>query len=385
MDFEPYQSTSLSTCREGPPWQHQLRGDTPDWLTTWIGTRPADAPGTAIWDDATSRIAHYRILHDIPTDQPGLGLRPAEPVAADRWQQLMIRVLEDRCWLADRDSTLVASLAVRSPAELVQRRAELEELVATAPPDQRQLIERITNSDVEPTELHQHLVEATRVQDARRDWILANWPHVVELQQINALIAVQPALAHWPTAQPDEVLNTLDMLRQLAPVPEQREERGLAELDQLAIDNDPVLKLEAEWRRLDALASRADSDPERQALDGQLAKTSQALHEARRAQQIERVFATYMPNAAEARREDRALTLAHDTLTDPPAWVVDYVEHLHDTGQLATTRLDEIVTRVAIAAAHLDQHGYLPTGWPALQVNGVERVVPEVEIPIPTQ
>ena len=91
-----------------------------------------------------------------------------------------------------------------------------------------------------------------------------------------------------------------------------------------------------------------------------------------------------MPDPAETARENRALTLAHDTLSDPPAWVTDHVRHLHDTGQLATTRLDQLVTRVVIAAAHLDQHGHLPPGWPTLQLPAAEQAGPDIEISLPT-
>ena len=364
---------------------HQLRAETPDWLTTWIGTRPCDAPGAAVWDDTASRIAQRRLLHGVGDDQPGLGLRPVEPSAAERWQQLMIRILEDRCWLADRHNNIpVETLAVRTPVELVERRAELEQLVATAPPDQHHLIEQVTASEIEPIELHRRLLDATRVQDARRDWILANWPHVVELQQINTLIATQPPLAHWPRSEPEAVREVLDTLRQIAPTLERREERSLAELDQLAIDNDPVLKLETALRRLDALAARAVHDPERQAVDREIVTTARALRDARRERTVDNVFAKYMPDAAETAREHRAITLAHDTLSDPPAWVTDHVRHLHDTGQLATTRLDQLVTRIVIAAAHLDQHGHLPPGWPTLQLPAVEQVVPDIEISLPT-
>ena len=95
-----------------------------------------------------------------------------------------------------------------------------------------------------------------------------------------------------------------------------------------------------------------------------------------------RVFAQYVPDATDDARQQRAITLAHDTLTDPPEWVIDHLRHLHDTGHLATTRPDDLITRVVLAAAHLDQHGHLPPTWPDLQPHAVERVVHEVEISI---
>ncbi len=42
-------------------------------------------------------------------------------------------------------------------------------------------------------------------QDARRDWIIANWPHIVELEQVTQIISTQQAAPHWPDTQPDPV------------------------------------------------------------------------------------------------------------------------------------------------------------------------------------
>jgi hypothetical protein len=113
-------------------------------------------------------------------------------------------------------------------------------IAATAPADQRELIDRVTNADIDPAELQQRLLDATRAQDARRAWIIANWPHIVELEQVARLIATQQPLAHWPEAHTDPVRDVLDQLRQLAPDLDQREERTLAELDRREADRDPV-------------------------------------------------------------------------------------------------------------------------------------------------
>ena len=42
-------------------------------------------------------------------------------------------------------------------------------------------------------------------QDQRREWIVANWPHLIELEQVTALIAQQQPLAHWPANQSETV------------------------------------------------------------------------------------------------------------------------------------------------------------------------------------
>jgi hypothetical protein len=172
----------------------------------------------------------------------------------------------------------------------------------------------------------------------------------------------------------------LDSLRLLAPTAERREERSLAEIDQQALTNDPVGRLEHRLRDLNNIAARAATDAERDAVAAPIDTARIELRDARHEQRIERVFAPYIPDTTDNARQERAITLAHDTLTDPPAWVIDHLRHLHDTGQLATTRLDNIVTRVVLAAAHLDQHSHLPPTWPNLQPPAIERVVPDIEI-----
>jgi len=152
----------------------RLRSEQPEWLTTWLGERPIDAPSSAVWDDATTRIAHYRILHDVADSVPGLGPCPHDQDTAQPWQQLMLGTLEDRCWLADHQVQPAAALPVRSPADLVGRRTELQQLIAAAPPDLRGSIDRITRADLRLAERHQLLLGAAGGQKERRDWILAN-------------------------------------------------------------------------------------------------------------------------------------------------------------------------------------------------------------------
>ena len=345
---------------------HHLRGVQPDWLTTWLGQRPTDAAGAAVWDDATTRIAHHRVLHGIDDATPGLGPRPEEPDTAQRWHQLMLRTLEDRCWLMDRHHEPPATIPVRSAADLVERRTELDTLMHTAPPDQRAFIDRLTRGHADAAEVHEQLLSAARTQDARRDWIIANWPHVVELEQITALIAAHPPLAHWPSAHPPAVRAVIDTLALLAPTPPRREERSLAELDRDAVANDPVRRLEQRLRHLGHLGVRAATDVEREAIDAEIETARGELRAARREARVDELFARYGADHTTAARERRALTIAHDTLTAPPTWVVEHLCRLHDAGRLGATRVDDIVTRVVHAAAHLDQHGHLPPGWPDL-------------------
>ena len=359
---------------------HQLRSDTPDWLTTWIGTQPADAPGATVWDDTTNHIARHRLLHNIPDHQPGLGPRPHDTTTADHWQQSMLRILEDRCWLTDRHDTPTTPVTVQTSTELVHRRTELQQHLATAPADQRQLIERITNSALDPAQMHQYLSTATNAQNRRRDWIIANWPHIVELEQVTQLIASQQAQPQWPSNQPDPVRTVLDQLRHYAPDTAAREERTLAELARQAIDRDPVRQLEARQNDLQQLGRHTMSPTEQEALHQQLVAISSELRTARRAQAAEQAFNRYASTPIDEARTTRITTLAHDTLTNQPGWIVDHIRHLRDHHQLATTDTAQLATRIIAAAAHLDIHGQLPPAWPATPALAVNVVGPGIEV-----
>jgi conjugative relaxase-like TrwC/TraI family protein len=341
---------------------HALRADPPDWLTTWIGNRPSTPAAASVWDDATNRIARYRLLHDLDPDEPGIGSRPTDPVGQHRWDDLILRLLEDRIWLHDRRAPDITPLRAAQPVELIKRRAELEQLLAGAPADQQQFIDRIVHSTLDPVEMHAYLSAAMAVQDERRIWILANWPHLVELEQVTTLIEQQQPLAHWPQSQPPEVQAVLDELRELAPQLDEREERTLAELDRLEIDADPVRHLEARRAELSELSHRA-TPIEREALDAQLDRIGAELREARRARAIDEAFARYTTTPIDDARATRIATLTHDTLTSQPTWLIDGIRTLHENNQLSTRDVPDLATRSVEAAAQQDRHGHLPEQW----------------------
>ena len=361
---------------------HQVRSDAPDWLATWIGTRPVDAPGATVWDDTANQIARYRLLHDIPDDQSGLGPRPHDATSADQWQQSMLRILEDRCWLIDRHDTPTTPVTVRTATELVSRRrqAELQQLLATAPADQRQFIDRITNSTLDPTQMHEYLSSAMSAQNGRRDWIIANWPHIVELEQVTQLIAAQPAIPRPPQEEPDPVRTTLGQLRKYAPDAADREERTLSELSRQETDQALVRRLEARKNDLQQLGRHTMSPTEQEALHEQLVAISGELRTARRHQAAEQAFNRYASTPLDEARTTRITTLAHDTLTQQPVWVVDHIRYLHDHGQLATTDTAQLATRIITTAAHLDIHGQLPPHWPVPTSPTIDVVQPGIEL-----
>ena len=359
---------------------HRLQAEPPEWLTTWLGARPNTAVGAPVWDDATTRIAHHRLLHDIADTEHGIGLRPAAPAGADRWHDLIVRLLEDRIWLADHPAPATTPIVPRTPSRLIDRRHELHSLLATAPADQRQLMERIANSALDASQMHECLTAAVAVQGERRDWIIAHWPHIVELEQITQLIATQQSLAHWPETQPPAVRDVLHHLRLLAPEVDQREERSLAAIDRQATDSDPVRRLENRHNHLQLLAAQTVSFDEQEALHRELVVLGTELRVARRDRTIEEAFNRYLPNAVDEARTARIATLAADTLTTQPTWVIAHVRQLHDNHQLATADIGELATRIITTAAHLDLHGQLPTAWPAPAPRALDVAHPRVEV-----
>ena len=212
--------------------------------------------------------------------------------------------------------------------------------------------------------MHDHLSAATAIQDARRDWTITNWPHFVELEQVTKLITSQEPLAHWPTAQPDEVRNVLDQLRRLAPKLDRREERSLAELDRQEADSDPVRRLETRRDHLHQLATRVALPAEKQAIDQERTAVDAQLRAARRERVVQQTFDRYQPNELETARATRVATLAHDTLTTQPTWVVDRLRCLHGNDQLTGRDIAVLSAWIVHAAAQWDRHGTLPSGWP---------------------
>ncbi len=379
-DADRFQRAAKFACERAA---HRLRADPPEWLTNWLGTRPTDGPAAAVWDDSVARIAHHRAIHEIDAATPGLGPRPIDPQAAEGWQELMLRTLRDRIWLTDRRHEPEPIRTCLSVTEIHHRRAELQALMSTAPADHRGLIEHLTTGDAGSAAVHEHLVDATTAQQDRRDWIVANWPHVVELEQVNALIDTQPALAHSPTAIPPPVQAVLDAMASCASPPRAREQRTLATLDLEAAANDPVRQAQATIRELDGLAPRASTSAERAAVEKALRAARFELRQARRAQRIDDVFARYGGSAHDDAIERRRLTVGYDVLTDPPDWVVEQVRRLHDDGRLGTTRVSDLATRIVAAAVHLDRHGCLPDGWVEFGLRPATRPVPVVEIEVP--
>jgi conjugative relaxase-like TrwC/TraI family protein len=167
-----------------------LTAEPPAWLTHLLGERPARPTAAVVWDDATREIATWH-LH---THAPGpAGLHPPAPHSHlhHAWHNLSQHLLETRTWLDTDNATPTRQWTRRrSHSELLERQHTLNELLAAAPEDQRHLIDRLRSGEALPLdETTAVLQTALDAQGARRDWILAHWPHVVEYAQINGTIA----------------------------------------------------------------------------------------------------------------------------------------------------------------------------------------------------
>ena len=164
---------------------HTLSAERPGWLTGLLGDRPADVAGATTWDDAVHQIAHWRARHQLPDHTEGLGPRPTDPDLAAGWDALQARLGLTRTWLAGTDRIHPADTIIPSRTELLERRAELDGLLAGAPADWRTTISQLRSGQLSLDDTADLLQAALDGQAARRDWIIANWPHVVEYQEIN--------------------------------------------------------------------------------------------------------------------------------------------------------------------------------------------------------
>jgi conjugative relaxase-like TrwC/TraI family protein len=157
----------------------------PAWLTDMLGDRPATPQHAHAWDDAVREIAAYRARAGVDDAYPGIGPCPVSAADAAPWHEVTGMVARTRTRL-DRQPDQVGPVATgRSTEQLVGRRAELEAILDTAPPDQRQLIGQLRSGDQLPFDNTAAILHAALEGEAsRRDWILTHWPNVVELSEV---------------------------------------------------------------------------------------------------------------------------------------------------------------------------------------------------------
>jgi conjugative relaxase-like TrwC/TraI family protein len=170
----------------------ELAADRPQWLLDLLGDRPASPAGSQVWDDAVTHLAAHRLRHGIDTDhEPPLGT-PAD-IGLDTLAQLGSVVISARTWMDDHATTEPTDLTHRAGADLGRRKDELEAILATAPPDHRDLITRLQSDGQLPLDgLDDALRTALDGQSSRRTWILEHWPHVVEYAEVVTAAGVGP-------------------------------------------------------------------------------------------------------------------------------------------------------------------------------------------------
>ena len=217
---------------------HQLRATPPHWLTWWAGTRHTDPTAAVVYDDHISALATWRDQHHIGDDVAGYGPPPDDADELVTWRQLMDDALATRQFLANYTPT-VETPTVMSISDAHRRSGELDELFATAPPDQHHIIHTLIHTaDGDLTGVLGALTDAENQQELRRDWILEHWPHIVEHLQLAQLIHQTDPLAHWPTAIPTRARELLDQLARTSV--DTPEPRTLTELDHQADTNNPL-------------------------------------------------------------------------------------------------------------------------------------------------
>ena len=159
---------------------NQLTASPPPWLTTWLGQRPVDPVGSMSYDDAVARLAAWRDRHHLPPSQAGLGLQPDEPDARASWSAEMSAVTATRTWLTNREHGVTRhERPPRTLAEIEARRRLLDQLLASAPPAQH---------GADPRDVsHPRLAVQGDRRRERQDWILTNWPFVVERHELDRI------------------------------------------------------------------------------------------------------------------------------------------------------------------------------------------------------
>ena len=164
---------------------YALAATRPGWLTHVLGDRPADVAGATAWDDTVRDIAAWRAHQNVPDHVGGLGTRPDDPGRAAEWDKLQTRLGLTRTWLATSDRIQPADTVTPSFNELLDRRDELDSFFSEAPPDWRTTIARLEAGQLTLEDTADLLRAALDGRQARQHWILRNWPHVVEYQEIN--------------------------------------------------------------------------------------------------------------------------------------------------------------------------------------------------------
>ena len=364
----------------------RVHADPPEWLTWWIGERPSHPDGARTWDGAVGLIAEWRDRHGVSEVAPGLGPLPVEEGQQWRWYDAMSELLKRRQSLAAYEA---ASTPIRlssvSPSEAHDRLAELEALFAQAPSDQRRIIDDLTTGRTTTDALEVALDAARRSQTDRDRWILANWPYVVEHQELLRVVDREGPFAAWPRAVPQGVTDALDRLAAELPEESATESQTLAELDAALQTLDPASELRTLSERLVGIDDRllavgrdADeqADASRRALleaehDTLAAERNQVAVEAERALAAVRDMGWHSDavdlREAVVRRTDFVYRQA---VLRRPEWLVDMLADLDEKASLSELSGNQVRQIVLEATTARDRDEQLMTDIKALSSVG---------------
>ena len=174
----------------------RFAADQPDWLTRTVGLRPTAPAAVQVWDDAVRDVARFRATHHVIDSTTPLGTGvPHAPAGRDA---AATRLAEARVWLDTYSSAPTAPLPTRSLTELVERRVELDVILATAPADQRHVVQALANGQLTLGDTTEILRDALSQQGDRRRWILEHWPHIVESAEIERGFATATSAGNMP-------------------------------------------------------------------------------------------------------------------------------------------------------------------------------------------
>ncbi len=164
-----------------------LAAEQPEWLTNLIGPAPVFPEGRTSWRSTLTDITAFRLTNQIPNTAPGLGL--PTPTNKNDWLTLQRRIGDTRRWLHDHPQHTVTSWPIQpSRSDLLRRRTEVDAILATAPPDQRQAINQLRAGQLSLDDTKQLLDTATTGQTERQQWIIANWPHIIEANLVDTAL-----------------------------------------------------------------------------------------------------------------------------------------------------------------------------------------------------
>ena len=187
-DARIYQSAARLHTERGAA---RIAADQPDWLTRTLGNRPTAPAAVQVWEDAVREIARFRATHRVIDATTPLG--PSAPHAMAERDAAATRLAEARVWLDTYSPAPTAPLPSRTLTGLVERRGELDAILATAPTDQRHVVQALTSGQLTLGDTTEILREALSQQSDRQRWILEHWPHIVESGEVDRGIEVATA------------------------------------------------------------------------------------------------------------------------------------------------------------------------------------------------